>query len=167
MINRKAEWVSWRRPCAFKKSKSVSWICFQRFLTKLVKLIWGGSCSHLHMNHFWIVVWVWILFIFGNTECYDCIWMLFHQQYKVLQVSVILALYCVSLLPYLYLSSVGICPLLIFSQSDYLIQAVDRKFAYLMTNNADPDQLASSEANWSGSTLFAKAGHILAQQDQG
>ena len=24
-----------------------------------------------------------------------------------------------------------------------------------MTNNADPDQLASSEANWSGSTLFA------------
>ena len=26
-----------------------------------------------------------------------------------------------------------------------------------MTNNADPDQLASSEANWSGSTLFAKA----------
>ena len=29
-----------------------------------------------------------------------------------------------------------------------------------MTNSADPDQLASSEANWSGSTLFAKAGHI-------
>ena len=27
-----------------------------------------------------------------------------------------------------------------------------------MTNSADPDQLASSEANWSGSTLFAKAG---------
>ena len=25
-----------------------------------------------------------------------------------------------------------------------------------MTNSADPDQLASSEANWSGSTLFAK-----------
>ena len=24
-----------------------------------------------------------------------------------------------------------------------------------MTNSADPDQLASSEANWSGSTLFA------------
>ena len=30
-----------------------------------------------------------------------------------------------------------------------------------MTNSADPDQLASSEANWSGSTLFAKTGHIV------
>ena len=30
-----------------------------------------------------------------------------------------------------------------------------------MTNSADPDQLASSEANWSGSTLFAKTGHDL------
>ena len=29
-----------------------------------------------------------------------------------------------------------------------------------MTNSADPDQLASSEANWSESTLFAKAGNI-------
>ena len=28
-----------------------------------------------------------------------------------------------------------------------------------MTNSADPDQLASSEANWSGPTLFAKAGY--------
>ena len=36
-----------------------------------------------------------------------------------------------------------------------------------MTNCADPDQLASSEANWSGSTLFAKAGYTRAQQDQG
>ena len=27
-----------------------------------------------------------------------------------------------------------------------------------MINSADPDQLASSEANWSGSTLFAKQG---------
>ena len=36
-----------------------------------------------------------------------------------------------------------------------------------MTNSADPDQLASSEANRSGSTLFAKAGYILVQQDQG
>ena len=36
-----------------------------------------------------------------------------------------------------------------------------------MTNSADPDQLASSEANWSGSTLFAKAGDIRIQQDQG
>ena len=29
-----------------------------------------------------------------------------------------------------------------------------------MTNSADPDQLAS-EANWSGSTLFAKTGHVV------
>ena len=34
-------------------------------------------------------------------------------------------------------------------------------------NSADPDQLASEEANWSGSTLFAKAGHIWVQQDKG
>ena len=38
-----------------------------------------------------------------------------------------------------------------------------------MTNSVDPDQLASSEAIWSGSTLFAKAGYmyIQAQQDKG
>ena len=36
-----------------------------------------------------------------------------------------------------------------------------------MTNSADPDQLASEEANWSGSTLFAKAGYIQVQLDQG
>ena len=36
-----------------------------------------------------------------------------------------------------------------------------------MTNSADPDQLAYSEANWSVSTLFAKAGHIRVQQDKG
>ena len=29
-----------------------------------------------------------------------------------------------------------------------------------MTNSEDPDQLASSEANWSESTLFAKTGYI-------
>ena len=34
------------------------------------------------------------------------------------------------------------------------------KSTYWMTNSADPDQLASLEANWSGSTLFAKAGFI-------
>ena len=34
-----------------------------------------------------------------------------------------------------------------------------------MTNSVDPDQLASSEANWSGTTLFKKAGHIQFQQD--
>ena len=36
-----------------------------------------------------------------------------------------------------------------------------------MINSADPDELASSEANWSGSTLFTKAEYILVQQDQG
>ena len=36
-----------------------------------------------------------------------------------------------------------------------------------MTNGADPDQLDSSEANWFGSTLFAKAVHIWVQHDQG
>ena len=36
-----------------------------------------------------------------------------------------------------------------------------------MANGADPDQLASSEANWSGSTLFAKVGFIRDRQDQG
>ena len=36
-----------------------------------------------------------------------------------------------------------------------------------MANNLDPDQLASEEANWSRSTLFAKAGPIRIQQDQG
>ena len=36
-----------------------------------------------------------------------------------------------------------------------------------MTNSADPDELASSEANSSGSTLFAKVGHIWVQQDTG
>ena len=36
-----------------------------------------------------------------------------------------------------------------------------------MTNSADPDQLASEEASWSGSTLFAKTGYIQVQQDKG
>ena len=36
-----------------------------------------------------------------------------------------------------------------------------------MANSVDPDQLASSEANWSGSTLFAKAECIWVQQDKG
>ena len=36
-----------------------------------------------------------------------------------------------------------------------------------MSNSADPDQLPSSEVNWSASTLFAKAGYIRVQQDQG
>ena len=36
-----------------------------------------------------------------------------------------------------------------------------------MANSADPDQLGSSEANWSESTLFAKAGYTRVQQDQG
>ena len=33
-----------------------------------------------------------------------------------------------------------------------------------MANSVDPDQLAS-EANWSGSTLFAKEGRIQVQLD--
>ena len=36
-----------------------------------------------------------------------------------------------------------------------------------MANIADPDQLASSEANWFGPTLFAKAWYSLIQQDKG
>ena len=35
-----------------------------------------------------------------------------------------------------------------------------------MANSAEPDQLAFLEANWSGSTLFAKAGYIWVQQDK-
>ena len=34
-----------------------------------------------------------------------------------------------------------------------------------MANSADPDQMAASDANRSGTTLFAKAEHIRAQQD--
>ena len=30
-----------------------------------------------------------------------------------------------------------------------------------MTNSVDQDQLASEEANWSGSTQFAKAEHVV------
>ena len=44
------------------------------------------------------------------------------------------------------------------------------KFTYWMTDSADPDPLffsCSSEANWSGSTLYAKTGHVQVQQDQG
>ena len=36
-----------------------------------------------------------------------------------------------------------------------------------MADSADPDQLASEEANLSESTLFAKAGLIRDQQDKG
>ena len=36
-----------------------------------------------------------------------------------------------------------------------------------MANSADPDQWASSEANWSGSTLFAKEGYIQVSAGQG
>ena len=52
-------------------------------------------------------------------------------------------------------------PLLIFSQSDYLILVVD-------TNSHSYNKQCQSfeESDWSGSTLFAKTGHIQAQQDQ-
>ena len=33
-------------------------------------------------------------------------------------------------------------------------------------NSADPDQLASEEANWSGAVLFAKIGQVWDQQDK-
>ena len=36
-----------------------------------------------------------------------------------------------------------------------------------MANSADRDQLASEEANWYGSTLFAKAEYIRVKQDKG
>ena len=36
-----------------------------------------------------------------------------------------------------------------------------------MANIVDPDQLASEEANWYASTLFANAGYIQVQQDMG
>ena len=36
-----------------------------------------------------------------------------------------------------------------------------------MANSADLDHLASSEANWYGCTLFAKAGYIQVQQEKG
>ena len=53
---------------------------------------------------------------------------------------------------------------LIVSQSDYLIQIVD-------INSHTEWQTVhiqiSSEANWSGGTLFAKTGHIQVQQDKG
>ena len=35
-----------------------------------------------------------------------------------------------------------------------------------MVNSADPDHLASSEANWSGSTLFVKAEYKRVEQDK-
>ena len=57
--------------------------------------------------------------------------------------------------------------LIIFGLLDYLIQNVDANFTYWKINSADPDQLASSEANWSGSLLFVKPGYIRAQQDDG
>ena len=41
--------------------------------------------------------------------------------------------------------------------SNFLLdQGCVYKFTFLITNSADPDQEASSEVNWSESTLFAK-----------
>ena len=56
------------------------------------------------------------------------------------------------------------CPLLIFSQSDYILQIADIS-SY--TDWQTVQIQISSEANWSGSTLFAKAGYIRIQQDKG
>ena len=49
-------------------------------------------------------------------------------------------------------------PLLIVSQSDYLIQVVMKSHTKWQNG---------AEANWSDSTQFAKAGHMRVQQDQG
>ena len=79
-------------------------------------------------------------------------------------------------------------PLLIFSGSDYLIQVVDKNshtygqtvqiqmlgaasmwlscLVALKIWKASVQMLTSSEANWSGSKLFAKVGYIRVQQDQ-
>ena len=58
-------------------------------------------------------------------------------------------------------------PFLIDSQSDYLVQIVDiNSDTEWHVNSADPGQLASSEAYWSGSALFAKAGYIWVQKDK-
>ena len=42
---------------------------------------------------------------------------------------------------------------------------IPRHYCVVGYKNADPDRLASEEANWSGSILFAKARHIWIQQD--
>ena len=47
-------------------------------------------------------------------------------------------------------------------KKNYLIQVIATN-----SHSADPDQLTSSEANWSGSSLFEKAGYIRVQQDKG
>ena len=36
-----------------------------------------------------------------------------------------------------------------------------------MENSEDPGQMASSEAIWSGSTMFSKTVPVLVQQDKG
>ena len=64
-------------------------------------------------------------------------------------------------------TSAGVEPATSWSPVGQRIRATWYKFTYLMANSADPDQLASLEANWSGSTLSAKAGYIQDQQDQG
>ena len=54
-----------------------------------------------------------------------------------------------------------------FQQIRLLDQGFLYTFTYLMTNSADRDQLVTLEANWSVSTLFAKAGYIWDRQNQG
>ena len=58
-------------------------------------------------------------------------------------------------------------PISNFQQIRLLDPDCCHKFTYLMTNSADTDQLASSEANWSGSTLFAKAWYSRVQHNKG
>ena len=57
-------------------------------------------------------------------------------------------------------------PLLIFSQSDYFIQGVHKNSNFeWQTVQIQISWLP--EANWSESTLFAKAGYIRVQEDKG
>ena len=58
------------------------------------------------------------------------------------------------------------CPLLI-SASQITCSRLLIQNHILVTNSADPDQMASAEAIWSGFTLFAKAGHVRVEQDKG
>ena len=52
-------------------------------------------------------------------------------------------------------------PLLISSQFPTITWSRFLIKIHIFTSSADPDQLASSEANWSGSTLFVKTGHVM------
>ena len=64
------------------------------------------------------------------------------------------------------LNKLNATPTCNFQQIRLLDPSCSYKSKYLLTNSEDPDQLASSEAKWSGSTLFTKVGYIRVQQDK-